>query len=291
MSPLGISKSIFSNSTLLAALGSAFFLFAGFLNTQLRRPIIQLSKQETALNINNNLLLYGSAGNKMLFTDLIWIQTLIESDIEHYKKKDLNNWLFLRFNTIAVLDPKFYENYYFGGQFLGIVKDDLEGANVIYQNGLEHFPDDYNLNYNAGFLNYYEMGNFEAGLRYLTKIKNHPKAPIFITSIINKLQFEITGDKKSALALLYENYRQTKDPTLRNKLEQDIYALKATIDLECLNSNQRDCDQKDAEGRNYLRDNEGHKAPKSFRPFKLFRDKKKAPEDESSGAMHESIKN
>lgn len=153
-----IRKHFFSNNGLILSAALITLMSACLLNLQNKKPNIVLSKQDTAININTKFLALLSAGHKRLITDTMWIQTLIESDTEHYKKKDLNSWLFIRFNTISVLDPKFYENYSYGGQFLSIVKDDLEGAIYLYEKGLAVYPDDYKLNYDTGFINYFELG-------------------------------------------------------------------------------------------------------------------------------------
>lgn len=268
-----LSKHVFCPSAFLPMIGFTLIVLSGAINIHYKKPFLKVSKQETAININKDLLRYISAGNKRLMTDLLWIQTLIESDLDHYNAKDLNNWLFLRFNTISTLDPRFYENYLFGGQFLAIAKDDLDGANEIYRKGIKYYPNDYQLNYHAGFLNYYEIGDFKQGLQYLEKIKDHPKAPAYIQSIINKLQYEISDDPTLALKLLHQNYTETEEITLKNKLARDIYSLKAQIDLNCLNSGKKDCERKDAEGNPYLFSEGKYHSLKQYAPYRLFRNR------------------
>lgn len=126
-------------------------------------PIIVLNKQNTALNVNKNLLLFFNIGNKRLISDLLWVQTLLESDEEHYGKNDLNSWMYLRFLSISLLDPLFFENYMYGGLYLSIVKDDVLGAAEIFEKGLIYYPDNYNLNYYAGFNYYFELGDLKKG--------------------------------------------------------------------------------------------------------------------------------
>lgn len=249
-------------------IGGLLFISAGILNLKFEKPVLELTKQDTALNINDNIYIFLNAGNKRLITDLLWIQTLIESDLDHYKQRDLNSWMFLRFKSISVLDPKFYENYLYGGQFLGIVKDDLEGADYIYEKGLRYYPDDYALNYNAGFTNYYEMGNFEKGLKYLNKIKNHPKTPVFLNSIITKLQLATGMSLDEIFGLVLFNYESTKDEALKNKLRKDLYAIKAEIDLICLNNNKPNCERKDLDGNDYILKGNNYYTAK---PFLLYR--------------------
>jgi tetratricopeptide (TPR) repeat protein len=264
----------------LVGFGIILWLSACWLNLMQPAPRIELSKQDTALNLNKTFIKFLSAGHRRLFTDLIWVQTLIETDTEHYQKKDLNNWLFLRFDTIADLDPKFYQNYLYGGQFLNIIKDDLEGAKIIYQKGLTQYPDDYNLNFNAGFLYYFEAGDYANGLKYLSQIQDHPRAPFFLKSIIHKLKFEIDGSLEAIYKLVYLNYESTQDPVIKERLRKDLYAIKAELDLNCLNLGKTGCQRTDFDGTPYIyRDGQFS----TQKPFSLFRiksrkDQTKEPE-------------
>lgn len=244
-------------------------IIACVLNLNHKRPELVLSKQDTALNINNKFLSILSGGHKRLITDLLWIQTLIESDTEHYIKKDLNSWLFLRFNSISMLDPYFYQNYTYGGQFLSIVKDDLAGAQVIYEKGINYFPEDYSLNFHAGFMYYYELGDYVNGLKYLSKVASHPRAPNYIGSIINKLKHEVTGDLRSTYELVYYHFQTTTDEKLKLRLFQDLYSIKAEIDLNCLNKRLGHCTYKDLEGNSYVKLGDTYFAVKKFSFYKI----------------------
>lgn len=263
-------NSFFTNNTLILIIALVLLLAACLINTLTKKPLITVSKQETAININTKFLSILSAGHKRLITDLLWTQTLIESDTEHYNKKDLNSWLFLRFKTISVLDPTFYENYLYGGQFLSIMKDDLEGASYIFDKGLTHYQDDYDLNYNAGFLYYFEMGDYKRGLKNIEKIQFHSRAPSFFPSVVNKLKME-TGvlDLKTILSVVLAQYQSTHDKNLKLKFKSDLYAIKAEIDLKCLNSGNVNCDRFDAEYNNYILLNGKYHSQKSFTPYRL----------------------
>ena len=264
MRPSGLRKHFLSNDPLLLVVAVLLLFMAGFIHQRTPRPLIQIAKQDTALNVNKDLLVFISAGNRRLFSDLLWIQTLLESDLERYSNRDLNNWLYLRFITIQALDPNFYENYLYGGQFLSIVKDDLEGANVLYERGIARFPDDYELNFQAGFMNFFEIGDFTLALKYLNKIENHPKAPVFLKSIINKLKYGLSHDLEATYQLVLLNYQSTKDRTLKDRLWRDLYSIKAEIDLKCLNDKGSNCNTKDLEGNHYLRQGDSYHAPRAI---------------------------
>ena len=140
------------NNSLLIILIIIFFAIAGVLNRNIVKPTFVVSKQQSALNINQDFINIFDLGQKRLLSDILWITTLLESDLSHYKGKDLNSWLYLRFLTISTLDPLFLQNYQFGGQYLSIVKDDLVGAKTIFEKGLKAYPNDYNLIFNIAFL-------------------------------------------------------------------------------------------------------------------------------------------
>lgn len=266
---LNLDRSYF---VLMASL--VLFVLALFFHTHSKRPEIIVSKQDSAININSLFLKLFSLGNKRLVADMLWIQTLIESDLENYRGNPLNNWMYLRFKSISDLDPRFYENYLYGGQYLSIVKDDPEAAALIMNKGLSFYPDDYRLNFNQGFNYYFEMNDNEKGLYHFEKIKDHPMAPSFLTSLTIKLRHEVEGDPTVTLILLKEAYDKTEDQTLRHKLASDIYAIKATIDLECLNQQKLGCDKFDAEGRPYVIEKGVYQAQKEFKPYQIYRREK-----------------
>jgi len=249
---------------ILPLTGLGLLSIAGTIHNLTKKPQLVIPKQDSALNINTNLLVLMSAGNKRLFSDLLWIQTLIESDLDHYKKKDLNSWLYLRFSAIQALDPKFYENYNYGGQFLSIIKDDLEGANELYVKGLRQYPDDYKLNFQAGFLNYFERRDFVTAKKYLEKILDHPKSPDYLRSIIHKLEYSINKDLNAIFELVQVNYNEQKDSDLKKRLRRDLYVIRAEIDLECLNSNLGNCRNLDLDGRQYVKRGGRYETEKPF---------------------------
>lgn len=262
------SKHFFKDHAILYV-ALAFFLIAGILNQKTPRPQLVLSKQDTAININKNFLVFLSAGNKRFITDLLWVQTLLESDMEHYTGKDLNSWMYVRFNTISELDPMFYQNYLWGGQYLAIVKDDLYGAVALMEKGVKIFPDSYRLNYNLGFTYYFELNEYEKGLIYLDKIKTHPKAPSFISSLVVKLKMEVGFNYDSALALIFDLMTNSKDKNLVDKLTRDFHALKSERDLICLNKKKTNCEMKDAYGIPYIQIAGKYHSQTPFIPYRL----------------------
>lgn len=230
---------------------------SGIININTQKPVIAIDKQQSAVNLNNNFISVFDLGQKRLISSLLWITTLIESDIEHYGGKDLKSWLYLRFNTIAYIDPLFLMNYQFGGLYLSIVKDDLIGAEDIFLKGLKQYPNDYKLNYNLGFLYAIEQSYYKKAIPYLEKVKDDPRAPRFLESLIIKVKHEVTNNKELSFKLLEDLYKKTEAQAIKDKVFVEMYQLKALIDLECLNSQKRNCDEYDLNQQPYLKDKSG----------------------------------
>jgi tetratricopeptide (TPR) repeat protein len=260
-----------------------FFIFsfslANYFHTNYKKKALTIDKQESAITVKEDLLLLFSLGQNRLFADLLWITTLLESDLKHYKKRDYNSWMYLRFLSIARLDPLFLRNYQFGGKYLSIVKDDLIGARDIFERGLEQYPEDYDLLFNGAFLYAFELGDFKNGLKLYEKLLEINKAPEFIKSLIPKLKFQTTGDLSLTYQVLKETLK-TAEPgsTLYNKLNRDIYALKAQIDLDCLNNGKDNCSRYDEDGNPYLLKGNEYIAPKEFEKYQLHNPNKKKEE-------------
>lgn len=260
------------NRYLFLGLTALFYSLTLIFNRAASPPPLDVSLQEKAINFDDSFLKFFSLGNKRLFSSVLWIQTLLQSDEAHYKGKNYGNWMYLRFLTISSLDPLFYENYLWGGMYLSIVKDDVLAAARIFELGLDKYPEDYKLNYHAGFNYYAEMGEYEKALPLLKKIVNHPKAPPILPFIVNKLEFETSGDYEATLAFLSLTLASVQgDDVLRNKLERDIYALKADRDLECLNKGSADCSHIDAAGNAYIFKDGKWMAQILYKPFKIYR--------------------
>jgi tetratricopeptide (TPR) repeat protein len=269
-----------SNKIFVPSLAAAAFALAVYTHVNFPAPLITKDRQESALNFNRNFLSSVSTGNQRLISSVLWIQTLLESDQEQYHKQDLGSWMYLRFLTIAKLDPKFYENYLFGGIYLSIVKDDLTGAADIFERGLQIYPTDYKLNYHAGFNYYFEQGNFKKGLEKLSLIEFDPKLPKPLRFIINKLKFEETGNTELTINFLLASLKSETDETIREKIKRDIYSLKATRDLKCLNAGESGCEMVDAFGAPYTQTSSGKWSSKmTFEPFKIYRKKNESQRD------------
>ncbi len=253
------------------------FVSLHFFKESSSKPTLSISMEDRATNYNGTFLKFTSIGNARMVSSLLWMHTLLFSDIQHYKENDLNSWMFLRFDTITDLEPLMYEAYYYGGQYLSVIKDDVFGAEEIYNKGLIVFESDLWLNYLAGFNYIYEIGDKEKGIERFLKIKNHPKLmstfPI-LPSITAKLMRE-SNDLNSLFLMLKSAWEKAPDDYIKNRYWNSMYSLRAEIDLSCLNNSGSNCNQNDLEGNPYVLSNNVYIAPKSWDKFEIKKRERK----------------
>lgn len=244
------------NSVPFLLLLSLFFGQA-YLSSKIIKPHLNVSIQDSAINFDESFSRFSTFGHGRLAGAVTWVVTLLEGDIEHYKKRDGNSWMFHRFKSISVFDPQFYENYRYGGQYLSIIKDDIDGATRIYDKGLEYFPNDFELNYHAGFHYYFEADQIEKAIKSYEKlfldmeqVKRYP----FLPTVLAKLKAE-NGNLDSAFDGLKSFYdKLPDDSTFKKRLYSTLYSLKAKKDLKCLNASipsSEVCDKRDFLGDPY----------------------------------------
>jgi tetratricopeptide (TPR) repeat protein len=250
----------------------SLFFFTIILNKTYQKPKIEISKQDSAYEFGTYTLKYFSIGNQRLLSSILWIQTLLESDHEHFKKSSGNSWMYYRFNTISILDANFYENYFFGGKYLSIIKDDIYGAEKLYEKGLKTFPKDYDLTKDSAFNYYFEIKDYEKAISLYSSILNHPRIekefPL-LPSIIARAQNTI-GREHEALAILKNQFESTNNDFIKKRIIRKIYSIQSQIDLKCLNSNGKNCKSLDYFNSPYIRDENGvYRSKHKFRAFKL----------------------
>jgi len=263
------------------ALGPALLAWglAGWVGTQVRLPRPVLSPQDVHYSVDADIALLASMGLRNTMADVIWVQTLIESDLEHYRGVHLGSWMYRRFELISRLDPIFYENYQHGSQYLMVVKDDIEGARALLNRGLERFPDDMTLNWQMGYLHIFERGDVAEGYPYFAKVHRHPNRPARFDSIFSRLSAEVVGLPEAHALTLVSWRQQPEGSPLRERLGQILHAMQAELDFACVPTQGRPCRPVDFTGRPYIfKQGKWDTEEKRIRlSLKLKRDEKKTP--------------
>ncbi|MBT3980927.1 MAG: hypothetical protein HOE90_06200 [Bacteriovoracaceae bacterium] len=262
----------FSQVILIVAIACCFLIHA-FLNQHSTLPPIDISMQKSAININHEALKLFSMGQKRLIVAIMWIKTLIDSDLEHYKSRDLNSWMYLRFKSIVELDPLFLQAYQFGGQYLSIIKDDDLGAKDIYDRGLEQYSKNHKILVYGGLHYYFELDDPQGALKFWNPLIFLNKVPFTLKSLISRVKAS-NGRLEDAYSLILKLYKSTPEGSVfKKKFSENLYAIKSEIDLICLNSqtNSIHCNKNDFDGGAYLYNKTDGKyiANKKWKPFRI----------------------
>jgi len=247
-----------------------FLYVAWLLKSFEKKPTLTITKEQSALNFDSSLLNIISIGQRRLLSDIFWISTLLESDINHVTDGAVNSWMFLRFKTISDLDPLFLTNYQLGGQYLAIVKDDIIGAEAILEKGLKYFPEDYKLNFQMGFLQTFELKSFHTAVSFFEKALQSDQAPSYLRSLVVKLKYKKTGDKELTLLLLKDMLESTIDERIILKLKSDINSVQTEVDLKCLNTTNKNCRSANYFGDKYIKKGNIFVAPKPYEKYDIY---------------------
>lgn len=206
----------------------ALFYAHGKINTSIKQLPLDINYQNHSVNFKREYLSFLNIGLNRFFSKFLWISTVLKFDTNHYKKKDLNSWLYLKLSTITDLDPLFYDAFLYGGQYLSIIKDDPIGAESIYKKGLLSFKNDFWLNLNTGYNAFFELNKKKEGVYYYKKAlesfeytKYNSHLPFFLS---NYLASE--NNYKKAIEILKLSFNNTRDPKLKKAILKKIKSLK-----------------------------------------------------------------
>lgn len=155
-------------------------------------------------------------GYNDLLSSLLWVRVLQDIEICDQKRKTdgpknfdpnkdrltqvLNRklhepkceqgWVYKMLDVITDLTPDFYMAYSAGGNFLSVLVDDRQGASNIHKKGLMYFPNNWQLLYQAGYHELFEMQNPEESALLLRRAAK-AGAPTWVYSLSAKLYSEV----------------------------------------------------------------------------------------------------
>lgn len=95
-------------------------------------------------------------------------------------------WVFQMMDFITDLSPRFEAVYEIGATVLSVVVDDREGAKIIFDKGLEQFPNNWLINYRAAYHYMFDLQKpGQAGDYLMAAYRNG--GPEFIPTLVSRL--------------------------------------------------------------------------------------------------------
>ncbi len=213
-----------------------------------------VSSEAVNYTLSPTILSILSLGQEKLISSYLWMNTLLFSDHEHIKEGNVS-WMSRRFDLISKFNPKFYENYYYGGIYLSIIKDDVKSAEELFKSGLKHFIDHPDLMWNRAFNLCFELKKCKESLPLYIKLRDKYSMRFPLSGrIAAKIQNGLGLEEESFLTL-YETYKVLPAGPIKESTQNTLYDLRRQIDLKCLNSKKRNskrCNKKDFFGNSYI---------------------------------------
>lgn len=209
---------IFSRALQLSILG-----FIAALNIYLTSSRGQLTKPKELIPPPPGIEHY-SLGLRYQLADLFWIRAIqdfgyCEEKLALHQCKE-NTWMSEMLLTILNLDPKYRIVYLTGGLSLTILVSDYKGASIVFDRGVEQFPNDWQLLYAAAYHALYEeKNNRKAAELYFRAAQNG--APEWVYSLANRL-FIKAGKTHMTDEILRVMTNLIKDEQMLQKIKDRI---------------------------------------------------------------------
>ena len=153
-----------------------------------------------------------AVGQEETLADLLYVWSIqYYSSYEDTARYDYLDQVFR--GAITELDPRFTEAYLVGAMIMSLEARRGDLARSLYDKGIEHLPDSWQLQYWAGWESYFE-GRFDLARDYWLDASRLPDAPLFFERLAARM-LEKSGSPEAALAEYRKLAASAKDEKTR----------------------------------------------------------------------------
>ncbi|HKB08514.1 MAG TPA: tetratricopeptide repeat protein [Candidatus Polarisedimenticolia bacterium] len=132
--------------------------------------------------------------------------------------------------VITELDPHYLDPYFVGALIMTTEGRDPEMALRLLDKGVRANPDKWIVPFEAGFLCYNDLHDYQRAAAYFEKALAIPDVHPLVRRLHAEM-FNRAGDKRTSLGEWLEIYRTTDDPYVRNVAWNHAHDLKVDVDL------------------------------------------------------------
>ncbi len=199
--------------------GVALLLLSLASSLPLPAPRTPASVQEELVFFPSGTLLRpASLGYDTLVADLCWLKA-----IQYYGKHRLSDRVYTGaehvFRVIADVDPRFSSNYLFGALVLAQDAGDPDAAIRLLQRGMHRLPANWELPFEAGFIEYLVRHNPTAATAYFERAAAYADDPDLPRRFAAWTAYR-AGDVASAVHLWEAMAERSSDPRVRAAAER-----------------------------------------------------------------------
>ena len=162
-----------------------------------------------------------------LAADLFWLRT-IQYFGEHYQTDRRYSKLYPLVDLVTSLDPQFVDAFSWGGLLLTLSKQYPE-AIAIYEKGIAHNPDRWELPYDLGRVYYLELHDYPKALHWWELANRLPNRAHYLPRMVARL-YARTGYRETAIEAWLEMYRNTDNPQVQEIIVRELKKLGVSVE-------------------------------------------------------------
>ncbi|OQY29707.1 MAG: hypothetical protein B6244_02660 [Candidatus Cloacimonetes bacterium 4572_55] len=196
---------------------------------------------EMAYFPNGVFLKQAVMGYDMVAADVVWLKA-----IQYYGGHKLGDKLFIWldhiFGIITDLDPQFINAYVFGSLVISEDARKPELAIKLLKKGIAHNPDSWRLYFEAGFIYYLILKEYDLSIQYFTLASERPDVPPEVSKMCRRwaaFSAKKSSDFSTSLELWQEIYQSATDDYTRDIAERSISFLLIDINMSYLTGHVR----------------------------------------------------
>ncbi|MBM4321806.1 MAG: hypothetical protein FJ125_18185 [Deltaproteobacteria bacterium] len=202
-------------------------------------------------------------GQDSLVATVLWLKALAYFG-DHFERDRKYRWLLTYIDTIKEVDDRFRKVFEWGGVVVmyggRITNEAVRTSNRILEEGLERFPDDWQMSFMLGCNYSFELHSadpeikkqhIETGLEYLRRASYNPQAPPYLVGLVSSLYRKV-GWLEAAASYLEEAYLHADSPKLRAELEGLLKRYRKEAQVERLREEVEQFDRAQQESFPYL---------------------------------------
>ncbi|MCI0372212.1 MAG: tetratricopeptide repeat protein [candidate division NC10 bacterium] len=165
-------------------------------------------------------------GYHALAADLFWFRT-VQYFGEHIQTDRRYPHLYRLVDLTTSLDPHFLDAYQLGGLFLTLGRAYPE-ATLIYQKGIEHNPERWELPYDLGRMYFLDLGDIPAALEWFERANNLPDRAHYVPRLVARLRAR-AGLIEAALEMWERMLETTDNEWVRETARKEIEKLRKQL--------------------------------------------------------------
>lgn len=162
--------------------------------------------------------------------DIMWVRFIQNLPDTHAEPAE-GEWLAHQLTSVVDLDPNFRSAYLNGTVLLDVLADQPCEALRILERGIERFPLDWRMRFQAGFICFSEVSDSECAVRNLRAAAASPESPRWLPGLVGRLLVE-SSQTDAAIEYLRLEHERATDPRLRERFGERLQEAHLTRDLE-----------------------------------------------------------